>query len=57
MRRLREQVGGRHGEPRQDGMPFDCGAWSTDGPGILVMGVIGTDSVAGDVANVLQLDD
>lgn len=39
------------------GMSFDCGAWAEDGPGILVMGVIGTDTIAGDVANVLQLDD
>lgn len=40
------------------GTPFDCDAWETDGPGIVEIGVVAMDNgQAGDIANIVQLDD
>jgi hypothetical protein len=40
------------------GRPFDCGDWGENGPGILVAPQIGyAQPVAGDTANVIQVDD
>jgi hypothetical protein len=40
------------------GRPFDCANWSEDGPGLLVAPQIGyAQAVAGDTANVIQVDD
>lgn len=53
-------------EPRQGGgpltvsktgQPFNCSAWSTDGPGIVELGVPAFDTAFGDAANVAQFDD
>jgi hypothetical protein len=49
--------GGANLAVSKTGAPFDCGAWTTDGPGILEVPVVALDSVAGDLANVVQLDD
>jgi hypothetical protein len=40
------------------GRPFDCANWGEDGPGILVVPQIGyAHPIAGDVANIVQIDD
>jgi hypothetical protein len=39
------------------GAPFDCSAWTTDGPGVVEVGVPAFDTQFGDAANVMQLDD
>ena len=40
------------------GQPFSCSAWMENGPGIMEMGITGTDDpIAKDTANVLQIDD
>jgi len=39
------------------GRPFSCASWTTDGPGVLEAPVPFLDSVVGDLANVVQLDD
>ncbi|MCW5890333.1 MAG: hypothetical protein KIT14_07245 [bacterium] len=53
-------------EPRQGGgpltvsktgQPFACNVWSTDGPGIVELGVPAFDTAFGDAANVAQFDD
>jgi hypothetical protein len=39
------------------GVPFDCSDWTEDGAGILVAPLVGMDTIIGDVANVLKIDD
>ena len=39
------------------GTPFDCNDWGEDGAGILVVPAVGMDTIIGDVANVLKIDD
>ncbi len=40
------------------GEPFDCAAWEQlDGPGQLVQGLVDFDSLGGDVATALRIDD
>jgi hypothetical protein len=49
--------GGANPTITRTGAPFDCASWMEDAAGIVEIGIPAFDTILGDAANMLQLDD